>query len=337
MKKILLGLFVAGIALTTTGVEAQLSKVGTTAAEFLRIPVGASASAMSAYTATVSDPSAMVLNPAGLSNITDSEVLIEVTDWYLDITHSYFGAAVPVKRGALGVHVLALNYGEFEETTAEAQGLTGRTFSAYSVSFGATYAQYLTDKFTIGGTAKIVYEQIAKSSARAIAFDIGTIYETPFDGIRFGVSVTNFGSKMQMDGNDLIIRSDPDEANDGNYEPDAKLATDAYDLPLMLKVGFAWDPVKSENLRATVAIDGNNPTNNVQSISIGGEIALLNEQVFIRGGVPYLGQDDATEKFNAGMGVKYRINENLGLAFNYTYHGYRYLGDVNKMSIQILF
>lgn len=55
-----------------------------------------------------------------------------------------------------------MNYGEFEETTAEAQGLTGRTFNAYSVSFGVSYAQYLIPQFTIGGTAKVVYEQIAK-------------------------------------------------------------------------------------------------------------------------------------------------------------------------------
>ena len=337
MKKILLALIVAGTVFSTSGVQAQLSKVGTTAAEFLRIPVGARSSAMSAYAATVNDASAMILNPAGLSYIKSSEAQVEVTDWYLDITHSYFGAAVPTKSGAVGVHVLALNFGEFEETTAEAQGLTGRTFGAYSVTFGATYSHFFTEKFTVGGTVKAVYERIAKSSASAIAFDVGTIYETPFDGIRFGVTVTNFGSKMQMDGNDLIIRSDPDESSSGNYEPDAKLATNAYDLPLMLKVGFAWDPVKSENFRATVAIDGNNPTNNVQSLSVGGEFALLNEQVFVRGGIPYMGQEDATEKFNAGLGFKYQLNDNLGLAFNYTYHGYRYLGDVNKMSIQILF
>ena len=131
----------------------------------------------------------MVLNPAGLADITTGEIQVEVTDWYLDINHSYLGAALPTKNGAVGVHVLAMNYGEFEETTAEAQGLTGRTFNAYSVSFGVSYAQYLIPQFTIGGTAKVVYEQIAKSSASTIAFDVGTIYDTPFYGVRFGVSV----------------------------------------------------------------------------------------------------------------------------------------------------
>ncbi|MBO6523951.1 MAG: PorV/PorQ family protein [Balneolaceae bacterium] len=337
MKKIILSLLVIGIVFSTERAEAQLSKVGTTAAEFLRIPVGARSSAMSAYAATVNDPSAMILNPAGLADLEQNELLVEVTDWYLDITHTYMGVAVPTKKGVAGVHVLALNYGEFEETTAEAQGLTGRTFDAYSITFGISYAQYLIPQFTIGGTAKVVYETIAKSSASTVAFDIGTMYDTPFYGVRFGVSVTNFGSKLQMQGNDLIISSDPDRSNEGNYEPDANLATDAFDLPLMLKVGLAWDAVESENVRATLSVDGNNPTNNVQSISIGGEVGLLNEQIQIRAGVPYIGQEDSIEKFNAGLGVKYQISDALKIGFNYTYHGYKYLGDVNKLSIQIYF
>ena len=337
MKKIFSLSFCLMIALTAGEVHAQLTKVGTTAAEFLRIPVGARSSAMSAFAATVNDPSAMVLNPGGLADMDMSQVQIEVTDWYLDMNHTYLGAAIPAGKGVAGIHVLAMNYGEFEETTAEAQGLTGRTFNAHSVSFGISYAQYLIPQFTIGGTAKVVYEKIFNSTASTIAFDVGTIYETPFYGVRFGVSVTNVGSKLQMTGNDLIIRADPDESQSGNYEPDAKLATDDFDLPLMLKVGLAWDAYDKNGVRATLAVDGNNPSNNTQSVSIGGELALLDEQVFIRGGVPFIGQDDAIETFNGGIGVKYTLRNNFGLAFNYTYHGYEYLGDVNKLSIQVFF
>ena len=315
----------------------QLSKVGTSAAEFLRIPVGARASAMGAYTANMNDGSSMVLNPAGLASLTNSEVLVEITPWYLDMTHSFFGAAMPTEKGVFGVHVLSLNYGEFEETTAEAQGLTGRTFSAYSVSFGLSYARQLLPQFSIGGTAKVVHEQIAKSSASALAFDIGTVYQTPFDDIRFGVSVTNFGSKLQMNGNDLIISSDPDESQSGNYEPDAILATQSFDLPLMLKVGLTWDAFERENARLTLSVDGNNPTNNTQSVSIGGELTLANEQVMLRAGLPYLGQEDKIETFTSGIGVRYRTPNGLGLGFNYSYHGYDYLGDVNKLSVQIFF
>lgn len=336
MKRILTTLIIL-VAGSFVNVSAQLSKVGTNAADFLLIPVGARSSAMSAFAATVNDPSAMVLNPAGLADVSGNQVMVEATDWYLDFTHTYMGIAIPTKKGVAGVHVLAMDYGEFEETTAEAMGKTGRTFGAYSVSFGASYAQYLLPQFTIGGTVKMVYEKIANSSASTVAFDVGTMYDTPFYGIRFAVGVTNIGSKMQMTGNDLIIRSDPDRNQKGNYEPDAYLATDEFDLPLRLRVGFAWDAIDTDELRATFSLDGNNPTNNLQSISLGGELSFLGDRVQLRGGIPYIGLEDAVEKFNAGIGFKYDINSEMAIGFNYTYHGFNYLGDVNKLNVQIYF
>lgn len=325
------------LLLMSSDLNAQISKVGTTAAEFLRIPVGGRASAMSAMTATIDDPSAMIWNPAGLAFVENNEVMAEYTDWFLDMKHSFIGVAIPTKNGVAGVHVVSLSMGEFDETTVEAQGKTGRTFNAYSISAGASYAHFLTEDFTLGGTLKFVYERIFNSSASTIAFDIGTIYTTPFDDLKFGVSVTNVGSKLQMDGDDLIISSDPDPNGEGNYEPDAKRATTAFNLPLMLRMGFAWDPIKTEAVRATVTLDGNAPSNNVQSFSVGGEVALLNEQVLFRAGIPYIGQDDKVEIFNAGLGFDYRLNNNLKLGISYSYHGYEYLSDINKISLQIYF
>lgn len=102
MKKLILTIILIAVFVPTNLVQAQLSKAGTTAAEFLRIPVGARASAISAYTATVDDPSSMVLNPAGLADITTGEIQVEVTDWYLDINHSYLGRHYLQKMELLG-------------------------------------------------------------------------------------------------------------------------------------------------------------------------------------------------------------------------------------------
>lgn len=337
MRKIFYtGLVVILTTLVNSGF-AQISKVGTTASSFLEMPVGARSSAITAFAAAVNDPSAMVLNPAGLAEINGQEIQIEFTDYYLDFTHSYVGIGLPTKRGVAGIHVLAMNYGEFEETTEQAQGKTGRTFGAYSVSVGGSYAQKLTDKLSVGGTIKFLHEQIEDVSASGLAFDVGTLFITPFDDIRFGVSVTNIGSKMQLTGNGLITECDLDDSSSGNSDTDCNLATREYDLPLMLRVGFAWDAYTSDDIRATITLDGNNPSNNVQSISVGGEISLLNDTVFLRGGVPYIGQNNSKETFNAGIGVKYQVDNSLKLGFNYAYHGYEYLGDVNKLSLQVYF
>ncbi len=337
MRKI----FYTGLVVLLSGIGsssfAQISKVGTTASNFLEMPVGARASSMSAFAATVNDPSAMILNPAGLAELNSQEIQIEFTDYYLDFTHSYVGIGLPTKKGVAGIHVLALNYGEFEETTEQAQGKTGRTFGAYSVSVGGSYSQKLTDKLSVGGTIKFLHEQIEDVSASGLAFDVGTLFITPFDDIRFGVSVTNIGSKMQLTGNGLITECDLDDSSSGNGNTDCNLATREYDLPLMLRVGFAWDAYISDDIKATLTLDGNNPSNNVQSISVGGEISLLNDTVFLRGGVPYIGQNNSKETFNAGVGIKYQVDSSLKLGFNYAYHGYEYLGDVNKLSLQVYF
>ena len=79
-----------------------------------------------------------------------------------------------------------------------------------------------------------------------MAFDIGTTYETPFDGIILGVSITNFGQKMQINGKDLTTTVDIDPSNNGNNgQINTRLETDEFDLPLMLRVGLAWQPIKS--------------------------------------------------------------------------------------------
>lgn len=188
------------------------------------------------------------------------------------------------------------------------------------------------------GEPEICTREDFETSATAIALDVGTLYELPFYGIRFGVSVTNIGTKMQLDGDGLITPVDIDDQNEGNYIADSKLATGAFDLPLMLKVGFAYDAVKNENIRATFTVDGSNPSDNVQSVSFGTEIGLLNDLFLLRGGIPYIGLRDRTQEYNFGVGINRGFNRNsLNLKFDYAYEAYKYLGSVNRVTLQILF
>lgn len=335
MKKALLLSFIVAFGIAPQA-HAQLSKVGTTAADFLRIPVGARSTAMGATVASVNDLSAMYWNPGALATVEDAGVMLEYTDWFIDVQHNYFGAVMPLGKGIAGVNVIALTMGEFQETT-ETIGLTGRTFDAYSISAGFTYSQYVLPTLSIGGSARFVYESIFTSTASAMAFDIGTLFETPFDGMKFGVSITNVGSKLQIDGDELITNVDISDNNENNPDVDGKLVTEEFDLPIMLRVGFAYDAIKTRMVRATLAVDGTSPNNNFESISIGGELGLLDEQIFIRGGIPYIGEDDRTQEFNAGVGFRYSLANSLRIDFGYTYQSFRYLNSINKISLQLNF
>ncbi|HKJ45071.1 MAG TPA: PorV/PorQ family protein [Balneolales bacterium] len=328
--------FVSLIA--TAGWAQSVTKVGTDAADFLNIPVGARSSGMGgAVTATVNDPSAMYWNPAGLASIKNNDVMVETADWFVDIRHSYLGLVMPLGSGVAGINVTALTMGSIQETTYDNPEGTGRTFNPHSIAVGLSYAQYLLKNFSIGGNVKYISETIMQASAKGIAFDIGTLYTTPFAGIRLGVSVSNVGSKMRMDGDALIVPVDLNKSANGNYVPDAKLYTDQYNLPLRLKVGLAWDAINSKMYRFTLDVDGNSPSDNVQSISVGGELAFLNNTILLRGGLPDLGQRDRYIQYAAGVGINYNLTKSSKISVGYSLESYKYLNNVNRISLQIMF
>ena len=69
----------------------------------------------------------------------------------------------------------------------------------------------LTDRFSIGGSFKYIQQNIWHSTARTFVVDVGTLFETPFYGTRLGVSISNYGGKMRMEGRDQKISVDPDQ------------------------------------------------------------------------------------------------------------------------------
>lgn len=321
-----------------------VSKTGTTAAQFLKIPVGSRSAALGgAVGASVNDPSAMVWNPSAIANIENNTLMVEYADWFLDLKHNYLGFVMPMgNKSSLGVNITALTMDDMTVTTFEdPEGALGLKFRAYSYAVGVTYARYLIDKFALGANVKYVNETIWNSSASAVAFDIGTTYETPFDGIILGVSITNFGQKMQINGKDLTTTVDIDPPNNGNNgQINTRLETDEFDLPLMLRVGLAWQPIRTEQVNATIMVDGTSPNDNYQSVSLGTEVTFLGDRFAIRGGLPYVSgrsEDERTLKFTAGAGVKHNLNNGLGFDFGYALNSYTNLGLVNRVSVSISF
>ena len=316
----------------------DVTKRGTTAAEFLSIPVGARATAMSnAISASVEGPTSLYWNPAGLAAARGGAFTAEYAQWLAEIDFSYVAVAVNSGMGTFALGITSMSVPEMEVTTVDEPDGTGERFDASSYALSLGYARSLTDRFDIGGSVKIVHERIWNSSASGVAFDVGTMFVTPFSGIRLGASITNFGSKMQIGGEDLLVVVDIDPNNRGNNESNrALLRTDRFDLPLVMRIGLAGEVFQNDQTRLTLALDALNPNNSEQYVNVGAELAFLGDLIMVRGGYGEIFLEDNVRSWSVGAGLRYRF-EPLNFAVDYAYEAQEFFSDVNRFTLTVQF
>ncbi|MCU0452550.1 MAG: PorV/PorQ family protein [Bacteroidetes bacterium] len=339
MKRLIIGVLVSLAVAGTSAVGQNVSKRGTTAATFLSISQGARGMAMGgAFVAVVNDPSAMYWNPAGLTEVEGISFLVDNTTWIADIHYNYIGATVsagPV--GVLGLNVTMSNIADMAVTTVDKQDGTGEVFGVSDLAVGLSYAIKLTDAFSIGFTPKFVHQKIWKMSATAFAIDLGVKYRTPFEGFTLGMSISNFGTKMQMQGNNSLVLYDPDPSGSGNNgRIPAQLATEEWELPLNFRVGLAYDLPLEEIGRLTLAADAQHPSDDYESVSAGGEFEF-NEVLYIRGGYKTLFLTDSEEGLALGLGVRQYVIGNVRLGLDYAYQEFARLASAQKITLSIQF
>ncbi|WP_457566817.1 PorV/PorQ family protein, partial [Caldithrix abyssi] len=300
---ILLSFFILKIS-----VAGEITKKGTTAAQFLKIGIGARASAMGeSHVADVNDVSAIFWNPAGMARISNNELMLIRTNWLADIKYDFAGIVVPMQNlGTFGLFYAGLTMGDMiVRTEYEPEG-TGELFSASSIAMGISYARNMTERFAFGVTAKYVHEQIWHETASTVAFDLGITYQTTLPRLRLGMAISNYGGKMRMDGKDLLTFKDVDPNLKGNNENIiAKLNTEKFDLPISFRVGFAYDVIKSDFHTVIFSIDGVSPNDFNEYLNIGAEYGLR-KSVFLRAGYKGIGVQDFEGGLSLGGGIHYK-------------------------------
>jgi hypothetical protein len=319
----------------------QVTKTGTTAAKFLSVGIGPRANAMGgAFSSIVNDASALYWNPAGAAALTQNEAMFTYTSLFkdLDINLNYIAVVIPAEDiGSFGLSVTALDYGEMDVTTELYPEGTGERFSASSYAFGLSYARNITEWFAAGMTVKYITEGIFNSTANGVAFDVGTLFKTPFWGIKFATIISNYGSKMQMTGEDLLIRYDSDPNSEGNNETvDAYYKTDYFELPLKLQIGISKDLEFFDGQRLTLAVDATHPNDNAESVNIGGELSFLDNLIFLRGGYKALFLDDNQEGLTLGAGLNYVLGV-FAFGFDYSYQEFEFLSYTHSFGVSFKF
>jgi hypothetical protein len=326
-------------------------RVGTTAANFLEIGYGSAGNAMGdASVASVNDLSAIYWNPARLAYLQQNEAQFMYQPWFADINTAF--TAVGLVSPTLGTFALGfihVGYGDMEVTTMEMQDGTGEMYSANDYTINLVYARRLVNWFTFGAGVKYISSQIWHCNANALALDLGVVVNTHFlsmtgkrdDGITIGMSIANYGTKMKYDGMDLLqpIDQNPDENGDYKYA-EGQYKTQAWELPLIFRIGAAFHPIVSASQRVTLEIDALHPNNNSESVNIGAQYQYnlpTFGSFFLRGGYKALFMEDSEYGLSLGAGILSRMMDNFALRIDYAFRDIGVLGKTHSYTVSFLF
>ncbi len=144
-----------------------------------------------AFVATADEPLGVLWNPAGLSSMDRNVLAFETAQLYEGTAIHSFGFAVPGNRlPSFALNILALRSGEFERTNDLNDPLG--TFSQGETAYLFSASKAVSKRIAVGGTVKLIQQQIEDFSAQGVGFDLGGQWMlTP--ELRVGGAVMNLG------------------------------------------------------------------------------------------------------------------------------------------------
>jgi len=288
----------------------NVQKVAQSGYQFLKIDAGARGAAMAGAIATLEgDASTVFGNPAGLTSIQGQSIFVGYTNWFADMQHQAFSAAMNLgKYGVVGLNFINLDNGDIKGTAISNSNLgyddTGN-LDVTEMAIGLTYGMRFTERFGAAITAKYCEQDLIAKESSVIAFDVGTLYNTGWNDVKVAVSVQHFSKEI-------------------------KYVDENFELPLTFRVGFSGDLMKLANLtnekhKMMIALEGVNPRDYSERVHVGTEY-WYNDMFALRGGYKF---NYDVESFSLGAGFKYK-----GVQIDYSYSDFGSILDmVNRFSV----
>ncbi|MCE5305595.1 MAG: PorV/PorQ family protein [Chloroherpetonaceae bacterium] len=304
------------------------NKTGTAGSQFLKIPIGARGTGMTAYSSLANDLSSVYWNPAGLAYQRGLAAEFSYLQWFAGYTHNY--AAVSYGLGndyTIAAHLISLSSGDIQvATTANPEGLSAK-YQNSDIAAGLSFSGFLTEQFSFGISAKYITNTIYNVSASGIAFDIGTLYDTRFLGIKIGFSIHNLGTETSFSGQSLRDVKKLYSAMDAN-PMEVEYIANGYSYPLIFRAGLSSNVWKQDKHSITAAFDFTTFSDVPEEYALGAEYTY-SDIVSLRAGYLF-GQDQMG--FSAGIGIKYDGPGFIG-KFDYAISPTFDLGLVNRFTI----
>lgn len=300
---------VCAVMLAPPAAVAQ-DKVATTGVQFLEIGVSPRADGMGGgFTAVADDASAIYYNPAGMVQLDHTQVMLSYIDYPVDIGYSFVGAVVPLKSGgSVGFGYYGLDAGNIDRTTYSFPYGDGTTFGAKDYALSVSYARFLTDRFSVGVTFKLIDELLETERASGWAADVGTIYNTGFRNFKITMIIANFGPNLR------------------HIEED-------FPLPIDFRFGGAIDLVDNSQHRATLSMEGAHPSDNRERYTAGMEYEFNNFATF-RVGNRF---ERDLGGISVGGGVKLAVSEKIKARIDYAWQDFSELTNVQRFALTLDF
>ncbi len=169
---------------------------GTTGANFLKVGIGARASGMGgAFVGIADDATSIYWNTAGLSQLSQQELVFVHQNWYQDVNFEYLGYSIPVSsKHTLGLSITYLNLGNFQGY--DASDTPTSDFSAYGTVLALAYSYKVSQSVSLGVGFKGIQEKLENERASSLALDFGFVYKR--GKFSLGAAYTNLGTSMKF-------------------------------------------------------------------------------------------------------------------------------------------
>ena len=319
-------------AILLGGLCSAQQKLAQTGMKFLNVGTDPRAIALGeAVTSLEWSSTALFYNPATMARLDGSGMLaVGSTRWIADINHYYASLGlVPFGQdvGVFGVTVQSVDYGDIQETirSSSEKGYEDLgTFKPTALALGLGYARALSDKFSVGGQVKIVFQNLGSGVTDTLAgsfvrkefkrdvpaFDFGILYRTGYKSLNFGMTVRNFATEVTY-------------------------VEESFQLPLTFKIGvsmnmFDLTSLDHEMHTLLLAFDAEHPRDFAEQIRIGLEYEFA-QTLSLRAG---LVSPNDEYNYSLGLGLHRKV-AGVILGVDYSFTIMDHFDDVHRFALQI--
>jgi outer membrane protein OmpA-like peptidoglycan-associated protein len=287
---------------------AGVESVGTTSANFLKIPADARPASMGeAFTALSDDESSLLYNPAGTARILQTQLSATHIEWFQGIRIEHLGGVSSLgPLGTIGAGLSWLQVDDLVRTQRVANTsdplanfVEDGTFSPHDMALALNWAWRPAPRWNAGLGLKILQQAIDSQQGWGLGLDLGAQYTGVWDWLDLGFEAQNVGSAINVGGT-------------------------SFQQPITFSFGGAAHLLQG---RLVLSADVSAPSDNDVTPAFGAEWWIAHTLAFRggwRGG--YANQPTA--------GAGFRI---AGMQIDYAWQPYEDLGDTHRITASYSF